>query len=79
MGIWIRSKNKDTLVCCENIEVDGLSMYGSHYFLGEYETEKRALEVLDMIEDRIIKGNKFDDIYNGKRTTRDFVFQMPQE
>ncbi|WP_460285035.1 hypothetical protein [Clostridium botulinum] len=54
-------------------------MYGSHYFLGEYETEKRTLEVLDMIEDRIIKGNKFDDIYNGKRTTKDFVFQMPQE
>ncbi|APQ96691.1 hypothetical protein [Clostridium botulinum] len=77
--MWIRSKGKDVLAHCENIEVDGSSVYGSHYFLGEYETEKRALEVLDMIEDRIIKGNKFDDIYNGKRTTRDFVFQMPQE
>ncbi|WP_242839923.1 hypothetical protein [Clostridium botulinum] len=79
MGIWIRSKGKDVLVNCKNIEVDGLSVYGSHYFLGEYETEKRALEVLDMIEDRIMKGNKFDDIYNGERTTKDFVFQMPQE
>ncbi|KOR24159.1 hypothetical protein [Clostridium sp. L74] len=77
--MWIRSKGKDVLVNRENIEVDGVSVYGGHYFLGEYATEKRALEVLDMIGDRIIKGNKFDDIYNGKRTTRDFVFQMPQE
>ncbi|EPY2273198.1 hypothetical protein ACXAUS_002056 [Clostridium sporogenes] len=77
--MWIRSKGKDVLVHCENIEVDGMSVYGAHYFLGEYETEKRALEVLDEIQDRIIKGTRFDDIYNGKRTTRDFVFQMPQE
>lgn len=77
--MWIRSKDKDVLVHCENIEVDGESVYGGHYFLGEYATEQRAMEVLDMIEDRVIKGNKFDDIYNGKRTTRDFVFQMPQE
>ncbi|EQB3099702.1 hypothetical protein [Clostridium botulinum] len=77
--MWIRSKCKDVLVHCENIEVDGVSVYGGHYFLGEYDTEQRAMEVLDMIEDRVIKGNKFDDIYNGKRTTRDFVFQMPQE
>lgn len=77
--MWIRSKNKDTLVCCENIEVDGISVYGGHYFLGEYATEERAIEVLDLIQKRIIEGSKFDDIYNGKRTTRDFVFQMPQE
>ncbi|AJD31671.1 hypothetical protein ACQX0N_09645 [Clostridium tepidum] len=79
MGIWIRSQNKDTLVCCKNIEIDGESVYGAHYFLGEYATEQRALEVLDEIQDRMIKGTRFDDIYNGKRTTRDFVFQMPQE
>ncbi|ACQ52920.1 hypothetical protein G8E05_06315 [Clostridium botulinum] len=77
--MWIRSKGKDVLVHCENIEVDGSSVYGSHYFLGEYETEQRALEVLDMIEDRIMQGNRFDEIQNGKRKTRDFVFQMPDK
>ncbi|KEI96408.1 hypothetical protein N497_17880 [Clostridium botulinum F 357] len=77
--MWIRSKGKDVLVHCENIEADGLSIYGEHYFLGEYSTEGRALEVLDMIQDRIMQGSRFDDIYNGKRTTRDFVFQMPEK
>ncbi|CAL83923.1 hypothetical protein FDF29_09775 [Clostridium botulinum] len=77
--MWIRSKNKDTLVCCKNIEADGLSIYGEHYFLGEYATEERAIQVLDMIEDRIMQGTRFDEIQSGKRKTRDFVFQMPQE
>ncbi|AUM88322.1 hypothetical protein [Clostridium botulinum] len=77
--MWIRSQGKDVLVHCENIEVDGLSVYGSHYFLGEYATEERAIEVLDLIQKRIIEGSKFDEIYSGKRKTRDFVFQMPQE
>ncbi|EPY6430848.1 hypothetical protein [Clostridium sporogenes] len=75
--MWIRSKGKDVLVCCENIEADGLSVYGGHYFLGEYATEQRAIEVLDMIEDRVMQGTRFDEIQNGKRKTRDFVFQMP--
>ncbi|HBJ2602317.1 TPA: hypothetical protein PTV74_001413 [Clostridium botulinum] len=77
--MWIRSKGKDVLVHCENIEVDGESVYGAHYCLGEYATEKRAIEVLDLIQKRIIEGSKFDEIYSGKRKTRDFVFQMPQE
>ncbi|EKO1912212.1 hypothetical protein PZQ55_001250 [Clostridium botulinum] len=77
--MWIRSKGKDVLVHCEHIEVDGANVYGAHYFLGEYATEERAIEVLDEIQDRMIKGTRFDDIYNGKRTTRDFIFQMPQE
>ncbi|EPS48170.1 hypothetical protein [Clostridium botulinum] len=63
---------------CEHIEVDGLNIYGSHYFLGEYSTEERAIEVLDLIQKRIIEGSKFDEIYSRKRKTRDFVFQMPQ-
>ncbi|MGO5074322.1 hypothetical protein ACTQ4K_10320 [Clostridium sporogenes] len=75
----IRSKGKDVLVHCENIEVDGLSVYGGHYFLGEYATEQRAMEVLDMIEDRIMQGTRFDEIQSGKRKTRDFVFQMPEK
>ncbi|MBY6950314.1 hypothetical protein [Clostridium botulinum] len=77
--MWIRSKGKDVLVHCKNIEVDGANIYGSHYFLGEYSTEERAIEVLDLIQKRIIEGSKFDEIYSGKRKTRDFVFQMPQE
>ncbi|MET7041062.1 hypothetical protein WBZ18_03570 [Clostridium botulinum] len=77
--MWIRGKNKDTLVYCEHIEVDGLNIYGGGYSLGEYISEQRALEVLDAIEDRIMQGTRFDEIQNGKRKTRDFVFQMPEK
>ncbi|WP_460285436.1 hypothetical protein [Clostridium sporogenes] len=79
MGIWIRSQKKDVLVFCDHIEVDGNDIYGNEYFLGKYTTEQRALEVLDMIENRIMQGSRFDEIQSGKRKTRDFVFQMPQE
>lgn len=51
----------------------------SEVILGTYNSEERALEVLDMIENRIIKGHKFDYIKNAKRTTHEFVFQMPEE
>lgn len=77
--MWIRSKGKAVLKDCSSIEVDEGHVYAHGYLMGEYSTEKRALEVLDMIEDRIMQGTRFDEIQNGKRKTRDFVFQMPQE
>lgn len=77
--MWIRSKDKNTLVCCEHIEVDENRIYGGDYQIGEYATEERAVEVLDMIQERIIRGTEFDEIYSGKKTISQFVFQMPQE
>lgn len=47
--------------------------------LGEYATEERTLEILDMIQHQIIKGCSKDDIINGRRIKREFVFQMPEK
>lgn len=88
--MWIRSQSRGTLGYFKAIytgqfggknvvfaEVAGVM--DSESILGVYETEERAKEVLDMIQDRLMQGTKYDSIYNGKRTTRDFVFQMPEE
>ena len=83
--MWIRSQSKKAMGDFSSFEVgSGFSVVGyldstNRAILGEYETKERAMEVLGMIEDRIMNGTKFDEIYNGRRTTRDFVFQMPQE
>ena len=52
---------------------------GVSYSVRTYNSEERALEVLDMIENRIIKGSTFDFINKCKRTTKEFVFKMPEE
>lgn len=79
MGIWIKSQKKDALLFCDLVEVNGNHVYGNEYLLGKYDTEERALEVLELVVDRIIKGSKFDEMHSNKRTTRDFVFQMPEK
>ncbi|EPY2285849.1 hypothetical protein ACXAT6_003101 [Clostridium sporogenes] len=77
--MWIRSQDKNLLINANMVNASENIVFTGYEELGKYSSGERAVEVLDMIQDRIIKGNKFDDIYNGKRTTRDFVFQMPQE
>lgn len=54
--------------------------------LGYYSTKEKALKVLDMIQIRIIKGNKITNVFNGysMEYTNDYnienyVFQMPQD
>ncbi|BDR86101.1 hypothetical protein [Clostridium tetani] len=83
--MWIRSQSRETLGNYKELGINKNRILGYSHVpeyctcLGEYKTEERANEVLDMIEDRLIQGTKYDSIYNGKRTTRDFVFQMPEE
>lgn len=81
MGIWIRTQNKRCLLNTLDIYLFGTSIKSSdkNCILGTYGSEERALEVLDMIQTRIIKGTTFDYINNSKRTTKEFVFQMPEE
>lgn len=85
--MWIRSKDRRLLI---NTDIVGVSMDfgrahvncfkdGETIDLGMYESINRAKEVLDMIQNRIIKGATFDYINNSKRTTKEFVFQMPEE
>ena len=76
MILWIRSQNKDILIKCNSIELDDHSTYceiwvnGFDKLIGNYKSEKRALEVLDEIQ-KIIKWcqDDFDD----------YVYEMPLE
>lgn len=58
MELWIRSQNKQELAKAEHVGVYDNRVYingydENEYCIGEYKTEKRALEVLDEIEERI--------------------------
>ena len=89
--MWIRSQDKKLLINTDVVTIEQ-PMFGNYSgspiftyisgkfnLLGTYKSEERALEVLDMIESRIIKGDKFDSINRNKRVTKEFVFQMPEE
>ncbi|GAA0735570.1 hypothetical protein [Clostridium oceanicum] len=77
--MWIRSQSKEVLSESKQIIVEGKEIIDQGYLrLGTYESKDRAIEVLNMIEDRIMNGSRFDEIQNGRRKTRDFVFQMPE-
>lgn len=87
--MWIRSQDRNILVTTDFLYVGNTGngaekevkciKNDNKITLGEYKSEERALEVLDMIQTRIIKGTTFDYINNSKRTTKEFVFQMPEE
>lgn len=61
MELWIRSQDRGTLVKAEIVDVfEGGNKSKNHFFIrvlgdyvGEYETEERALEVLDEIQDKL--------------------------
>ena len=87
--MFIRSQDKTIIVNTELLYVGNINDSAvkvitcvkddAEVKLGTYNSEERALEVLDMIENRIIKGSTFDFINKCKRTTKEFVFKMPQE
>lgn len=75
MDLWIRSKDKQTLIKIDRVDVDGNSIivWQNNYncdeiYLGSYKTKERALEVLDEIQDLIkpkllLKG--YDNLPSG--------------
>lgn len=85
MGIWIRSQDKEKIINCYALEIDlgdGKSICSSGYVLGTYSTKEKALNVLDMIEKKIIENNTI--ICNEKEYAkyvgiRNCVFQMPDD
>jgi hypothetical protein len=95
MGVWIRSQNKCRLVECTRFGVsswfDGIcNVLGYNCngdcILGEYESEEKAIKVLDMIQDHIANS---DNIFRNVANEQDWVgeiithsnnvFQMPQD
>lgn len=88
--MWIRSQDKRILVDVECIysgnglihekfEIMGAPSSGTISLLGKYKSEERALEVLDLIQRKLIQGTKFDSTNRNKRVTKEFVFKMPEE
>lgn len=96
MDLWIRSQNRMTLLKFRRIDVqDGYIVcyeddgYDNHLvYMGKYETENRALEILDEILN-FIENNYESDIpsYSGNMIangrivlkTRRVVYEMPKE
>jgi hypothetical protein len=56
--IWIRTQDRKKLIECRAIEIetntDYTNIFGDDTWLGTYPTEKRALEVLDEIQQHIL-------------------------
>lgn len=87
--MWLRSQNRRKLVNVNMVGVEqgttNFSVIASvdgnvdnSFIAGEYEAEERALEIVDQIQLRIVRGTTFDEIKTGGiKTIRDFVFQMP--
>ena len=77
MNLWIRSQNKRALVKVNEITIynygddEGVCIETKNGdFLGFYKEEKRALEVLDEIQQYILLPNTNNSA---------FVYQMPKE
>lgn len=83
--MWVRSQDKKTLKNCNEFSVGSCNVYSDWngniqpYILGTYCAEERAIEVLDDIQRRVIKGYSKDYIINGTRIKNQFVYEMPQQ
>lgn len=95
--MWIRSQDREKLVktnsirmcdkSCREVNVSKFWILGDNgYFLAEYTTKEKALQVLDMIEEHITLGKEIHkESYTDKRgvyhedvwNDGDNVFQMP--
>ena len=76
MKLWVRSQDKECLTKVEHLYIDNENKIRQDcdLILGEYKSKKRALEVLDEIQDFI----KRED-YAGNRYYEGKIYEMPKE
>lgn len=89
MDLWIRSQDRKNLDKVEDLEVyAGGNKSNNHFFikscgnyLGEYETEKRALEVLDEIQKYIGDNFNQEEVsqFLGLNAKNRMIYEMPKE
>lgn len=93
MGLWIRSQDKKNLVNIQgtNINYNNSGQilgwinpvdtvdYTSAFILGDYDTDERAIEVLDMIQHQLTNCSGLDAISGVMRFYKETVFQMPEK
>jgi hypothetical protein len=87
--MWIRSQNKLGLIDAKNIQIGKVTeteqvryelseMYENiHFLLGLYGTETRAIEVLDMIQNRIYDIEFLKT--HPEQGHAGAIFEMPEE
>ena len=80
--MWIRSQNRIVLINADKFivskEHEVFRIYSVNYFLGEYSTEEKAMKVMDMIEDEILKCEAMRTGY-AEYDFGAFVFDMPAD
>ncbi len=86
--MWIRSQDKKTLTKVTRLfatrrgKIQNLPTTGiedDYDILGEYKSEKRAIEILDIIMNQIGMVTESTVSMSNEVIKRHFVFQMPEE
>ncbi|MCC0627384.1 MULTISPECIES: hypothetical protein [unclassified Clostridioides] len=82
--VIIRSQDKTNLMKANRIKINGGQVYVvfensiDTIKIGDYESNKRAIQVLDNIQNFIENGTKYDYITSNKiRYNINKIFQMP--
>ena len=83
MKIWIKSQDgKKMLLTGEFIISSYLpncyEIICEGYGMAKYDSEQRAKEILDEIMFIIEEGTQVDELYLGRRTTSNIVYQFPK-
>lgn len=85
MELWIRSQSKKLLEKAETIKIakyeedDSYSIVvNNDYVFGEYQTEARALEILNEIQS-ILDFNDIRGIVVNANRINSYVYEMPEE
>ena len=87
MGIWIRSQDKKSLIQCKNLHIGILIVKGyaildgiGNLVLGSYETEERAIEMIDEIQNKILHSQDIEFTKSGFSCNNGVLFyQMPEK
>lgn len=95
MNLWIRSQNREILMCCNDISIVNYSEFGKKakvykivgYFdknteyeeLGSYKTKERALEVLDEIQALLEPVHIIDISKKEGIAGANVFYEMPEE
>jgi len=88
LELWIRSQDKDILVKVDSLLIDdnnndiytqcwvGVNL--ETYTLGKYKTKERALEILDEIQEKILRIGEVSLMVN-PLLIEECVYEMPKE
>lgn len=93
MKLWVRSQDKELLLQTKVVEIEFFSeeaftlintrFNGKNVNLGKYETKKRALEVLDEIQQRLMPYSEVmqdnEGITISYKNISTIIYEMPKE